>query len=80
MKVRSIFFLFGSISHLWLLVALETMQNNFLKYKKELAVKVDVAHLCTTECSIPCYCLGCLISLSMWKADLGCKCMPDLSF
>lgn len=36
MKVR----LMGSFSHLWLLVTLKTMQNNFffLKYPRELAV------------------------------------------
>ena len=34
-----------------------------LKYKKELADKVDIAYLCTTECSISCY--YCFISLSM---------------
>lgn len=45
--------------HLQLLVALKTMQDNLGMCKNKLAVKVDVACLCTAERNALCSCSGC---------------------
>lgn len=44
---------------------LKTMQTNFFKYPRELAVQWILLTYALQNVAISCYCLDCLISLSM---------------